>query len=144
MERIRAGSEIGGMKVTLTLTGEVARKAACRHVLAAPDGYIVSIKEPTRTLSQNAAQWPLLDALSKQAQWSVNGEKCFITPEDWKDILTCAFRNESPRIAMGYNGGMVLLGQRTSKFKKSEFSEWMDFLWSVIAEKEVTVYEDSA
>ena len=72
----------------------------------------------------------------------MNGDRVKVSSDDWKDILTCAFRNESPRIAMGINGGMVLLGQRTSKFSKRDFSEWMEFLWSVAAEKGVKVYPD--
>lgn len=32
------------------------------------------------------------------------------------------------RAAPGLDGGMVLLGQRTSKFGKREFGEWLEFL----------------
>lgn len=126
----------------LIITGEVARKAICRNVLSAPDGYVVTIKEPARSLDQNAAQWPYLEAFSNQLEWPINGKTQKITPEDWKDILTCAFRNESPRVAMGIDGGMVLLGQRTSRFSKKEFSEWMEFLVSTAVDRGVTVYPD--
>lgn len=132
------------MKKTLRLNCKVARVAACSYIHEAPDGYVVTIAEPNRSLDQNAAQWPILDAFAKQLQWPINGAMTAITAEDWKDILTCAFRNESPRVAAGLNGGMVLLGQRTSKFSKKEFSEWMEFLWSVAADRGVVVYEQEA
>ena len=107
------------------LTGEVAKKAACREILAADEGHVVTLAEPNRTLDQNAAQWPYLEAFAQQLEWPVNGVMTRITSDDWKDILTCAYRNESPRVAMGINGGMVLLGHRTSKFSKKDFAEWM-------------------
>mgnify|MGYP000937899444 CR=1 FL=1 len=42
-----------------------------------------------------------------------------------------------PRVAMGLSGGMVLLGQRTSRFKRGEFSEWLDWLNAMAVEKGV-------
>ena len=131
------------MKVTLTLTGEVAKKAACRYVLAAPEGHVMRLSEPNRTLSQNSAQWPYLEAFAQQLEWPINGQMTRITADDWKDILTCAYRNEVPRVAMGINGGMVLLGQRTSKFSKKEFAEWMEFLVAMSVERGVVVYPDA-
>jgi len=131
------------MKKLYKITGEVARKAICRHVLTADEGYIVTIAEPNRTLDQNSAQWPYLEAFANQLEWPINGQMTKITADDWKDILTCAFRNESPRVAMGLNGGMVLLGQRTSKFSKKDFSEWMEFLVATSVDRGVTVYQDA-
>lgn len=132
------------MKKVWKLTGELAKKAVCSAVQSAPEGYVATLAEPTRNLDQNAAQWPILEAFSVQLQWPINGQMCQITADDWKDILTCAFRNESPRIAMGLSGGMVLLGQRTSKFSKREFSDWLEFLHATAAERCVTVYQDMA
>lgn len=80
-------------------------------------------------MSQNAAQWPILQAWAEQKQWPVNGAMCWISPDDWKDLLTAAFEGETnPRIAPGLNGGMVMLGRRTSHYGKKRFSEWLDWL----------------
>lgn len=103
---------------------------------------MVSIGDPTRTLEQNAAQWPYLAAFSKQKQWPVNGEMVWMSDEDWKDVLTAAFHRETVRLAMGLDGGVVMLGQRTSQFKKPEFSEWMEFLKATAALRGVKVYPD--
>lgn len=132
------------MKKILRITGDLARKAIFQHVQEAPEGYVVTIAEPSRTLDQNAAQWPILQAISEQVEWQVNGKAQYITADDWKDILTCAYRNEVPRIAMGLNGGMVLLGQRTSKFSKRDFSEWMEWLHAFCADRGVNVYREAA
>ena len=132
------------MKRIWKITGEAAKKAACREVLAAPEGHIVTLAEPTRNLDQNAAQWPILEAFAQQLDWPINGVMSKITADDWKDILTCAFRNEQPRVAMGLSGGMVLLGQRTSKFSKRDFSDWLEFLHAIANERGVVVYQESA
>jgi hypothetical protein len=124
------------------LAHDIARSRAARAVEQAPAGYVVEVKEPTRTLEQNSAQWPYLDAFSKQLTWPVNGEKVRMTPEEWKDVLTAAFQGETVRLAMGLNGGVVMLGLRTSKMGKRRFSEWMEFLKATAALLGVTVYPD--
>jgi hypothetical protein len=105
-----------------------ARQNCIQNIQNAPNGFIVSVGEPTRTLEMNAAQWPILQAFSDQLKWPVNGAMVSMEPEEWKDVLTAAFRRETVRVAMGLDGGMVMLGQRTSKFSKREFSEWLEFL----------------
>lgn len=125
------------MKQTFRLSHMTARARALQAVQDAPEGYVVTVAEPGRSLDQNAAQWPILQAFSDQLEWPVNGAMTRLEPEEWKDILTAAFRNETARVAVGLNGGMVLLGQRTSKFKRREFSEWLDFLHSVAADRGV-------
>jgi len=110
-------------------TPHPARQNCALFVLhGAPDGYVVTVSEPNRNLEQNAAQWPILEAFSQQLQWPVNGSMVEMSPEEWKDVLTAAFRRETVRVAMGLDGGMVMLGQRTSKFSKREFSDWLEFL----------------
>lgn len=114
-----------------------ARSNAVQAVQEAPQGHVVTIKPPTRSLEQNAAQWPILEAFSRQLEWPVNGKLEKLEPAEWKDILTCAFRQESARLAMGLNGGVVMLGARTSKMSKSEFSDWLEFLNFVAADRGV-------
>ena len=58
-------------------------------------------------------------------------------PEEWKDVLSAAFRRETVRVAMGLDGGMVMLGQRTSKFSKREFRDWLEFLHATAAARGV-------
>lgn len=118
-----------------------SRQRAQEAVKTAPEGYVVSIGEPTRTLEQNAAQWPILDAFAKQKQLCVNGRMEYVSDEEWKDVLTGAFRDEMARVA-NFRGRMILLGQRTSKFGKGEFSDWLEWLHAAAIEEGVTVYEE--
>jgi hypothetical protein len=130
-------------KQTFILAHDMARQRAVEAVRNAPAGHAVSIGEPSRSLDQNAAQWPILEAFSEQLQWPVNGKLTTLTKEEWKDILTAAFRKET-RVAMGLDGGFVMLGQRTSKFGKREFSDWLEFLHATAAERGVAVYVEEA
>jgi hypothetical protein len=122
-----------------------SRGLAKAEIDNSPDGYAVTIKDATRSLEQNAAQWPYLAGFSKQLQWPVNGAMCRLTEDEWKDILTAAFEKEvSPRLAMGFDGGVVMLGRRTSEFGKKKFSEWYEFLQAAAALKGVEPIYKSA
>lgn len=90
--------------------------------------------EDDRTLDQNAALWPILQAFSTQKKLAVNGFMADATPEDWKDVLTAAFENEGSRVAQGLDGRPVFLGQRTSRFTKAKFSEFLEFLHATAAQ----------
>ena len=130
------------MTKTFVLAHDIARTRAIEAVKTAPHGFAVQIKEPNRSLDQNAAQWPILQAFASQLLWPVNGQMIKMSDEEWKDVLSAAFKRESARIAMGVDGGVVMLGKRTSKFTKKEFSEWLEFLHAIAADRGVVVYSD--
>lgn len=125
------------MKQIFCMVHAEARRRAMEAVLNAPDGYVVEVKPANRSLEQNAAQWPILTAFAKQLEWPVNGQMVLMTNYEWKSVLTAAFRNETARLAMGLNGGVVMLGERTREFDKKEFSEWLEFLNAIAAERGV-------
>jgi hypothetical protein len=124
-------------KKIFNLVHQQARLGALQAVKDAPEGYMVSVSEPTRSLEANAAQWPILQAFADQIQWPINGRMEWLTPDEWKDVLTAAFKRETVRVAMGLDGGMVMLGARTSKFAKKEFGEWLEFLHATAADREI-------
>ena len=131
------------MKQVFHLVHDEARRRAIAAVQSAPEGYVVKVSEPVRSLDANAAQWPLLEAFAKQLKWPVNGSMVSLDAEDWKSLLTAAFRRETVRVAQGLDGGMVMLGVRTSKMKKKEFSEWLTFLHATAAMRCVTLNKES-
>jgi hypothetical protein len=132
------------VKRTFILNHDLARQNAVRAVQDAPAGYAVTVDEPKRSTDQNAAQWPILQAFSDQLVWPVNGRMERLSSDEWKDLLTAAFRKEQNRVAPGLDGGFVMLGQRTSKFSKSQFSEWLEFLHATAADRGVEVYAEAA
>ncbi len=113
-----------------------SREGAKAQIDESPDGTALVFQDATRTTEQNSAQWPYLEGFSKQMQWPVNGVNMWLSRDDWKDILTCAFEGEvNPRVAMGFDGGVVMLGRRTSKYGVKKFCEWYEWLQAAAALK---------
>jgi hypothetical protein len=114
------------------LVHEIARKGAARECLAAPDGYVVTISEPTRNLEQNAKMWAMLADLEKQCDW--HGNK--LSAEEWKDLLSAGLV-QSKVVPNLTGNGFVILGQRTSKLSKSQFAALIELIYAFGAERGV-------
>lgn len=124
------------------LAHAMARAGAVEAVRNSPDGYVVDIAPPKRTLDQNSKLWPMLADISRQVMWPVDGELQLIPEEDWKDIFTAALRKHQ-RMAKGVDGGIVMLGSRTSKMKKPEFSDLITLIYAFGDDKGVQWSEQS-
>lgn len=96
----------------------------------------LALREPKRSLDQNAKLWAVLDDVACQCTLLINGEKAMATREEWKDVFTAALKREN-RIAMGIDGGVVMLGHSTSKMRKAEFSELIELIYSYGSENGV-------
>lgn len=112
-----------------------ARRRAVQAVQDAPDGYAVKVVPPTRSISQNSAQWPYLAGFAAQKQLCINGVMQNVTADDWKDVLTGCYRGETRMAA--FDGKVIMLPQRTSKMGKKVFSDWMEFLVAMAAQSGV-------
>lgn len=99
-----------------------------KGVAAGPVELVARRPGKKRSLSQNAKLWPMLTDIALQVQWPVDGAMQSLAPEDWKDILTSGVRKEQ-RVAQGIEGGFVMLGSRTSKMRKKEFAELIEFIY---------------
>lgn len=127
-------------KLTFKLVHAQARAGAMTAVQEAPHGYCVTVSEPTRSLDQNAMLWPILQAFADQLQWPVNGAMVWMTADEWKDVLSAAFERETVRVAQGLDGGVVMLGRRTSKYGVRKMSEFLDFLHATAAARDVDLH----
>ncbi|MEI8170922.1 MAG: recombination protein NinB [Rhodoferax sp.] len=123
-------------KRIFNLINEQVRRRAQEAIWEAPDGYRVTLCEQTRSLDQNAAQWPYLEGFAKQKQLCINGAMQWVTNDDWKDVLTACWNGEM-RMAL-FDGKVIMMPQRTSNMGKKVFSEWMEFLVAMAAQSEVT------
>lgn len=132
------------MKQKFILAHATARGRALDAVRGAPEGYTVEIREPTRNLEQNALLWALLTEFSRQLLWPVNGKMVSLTPDDWKTILSASFRRETQRMTQGIDGGLVMLGARTSQMSKREFGEFIEFIQSVAVDRGVAIEMEAA
>ncbi|OFV47336.1 MULTISPECIES: recombination protein NinB [Oligella] len=109
-------------KQVFYLAHDSARANAIKAIQEAPEGYRVVITPRTRTIDQNNLMWSCLNDLSKQVEWVINGKKTKLAPEDWKDVASASLKQET-RISQGFEGGVVLLGQRTSKMNIKEMTD---------------------
>lgn len=87
----------------------------------------------TRSLEQNAKLWAMLGDVARQKQWVVDGALRYLEPEEWKDIFTAALAQEM-RVAQGINGGVVLLGRRTSKMTVRQMADLIEVIQAFGAE----------
>lgn len=119
-------------KVTIKLVGPEQRQRAQKLILRAPDDYVVTISEPTRTLDQNALMWA---ALTDIARAKPDGRE--MTPEQWK----CAFMDAAgfkPEFVPALEGnGFICLGYKSSRLTKAQFSDLVETIFEFGARKGV-------
>lgn len=127
------------MKRPFIIFSENARDNLVKHIFELPLGSgVTTDTETSRSLEQNAAQWPILQSFSKQLKWPVNGELTQLSSEEYKDILTAAFEKETnPRLASGFDGGVIMLGRKTRHYSKEKFAEWLTFLCAAATIKNI-------
>ena len=107
------------------------RSLPIRALQEAPDGYIVTIQEPTRTSEQNALLWPLLTAVSQQVEWY--GKT--LSAEEWKDVFTASLKGQ--KVVPGLDGGFVVCGLSTSRMGKRMFSDLIELIYAFGVERGV-------
>jgi NinB protein len=108
-----------------------SRPRALEFIAQCPDGLVVTVKEPTRSLEQNARLWACLHDVAAQVIW--HGQR--LTAEDWKHVFTAALRKT--KVVPGLDGGFVVCGMSTSKMGKAQFAELIELIHAFGAERGV-------
>jgi len=125
------------MKQIFRLAHDIARERAIAAVKSARDGQIVTVSDPTRTLTANALLWALLHDLAAQVKW----HGVSLSPEEYKDLLSAGLVKS--KVVPNIEGnGFVILGQRTSKMTKAEFSDLIELVFAFGAEHGVVWSEE--
>lgn len=125
------------MKRTIILAHAQARARALEAVREAPEGFVVTIGEPTRNLEQNALLWTLLHAISDAVDW--HGRR--LSPEDWKHIFSASLRKL--QVVPNLEGtGFVALGLSTSKMSRREFSDLIELATAFAAERGIQLEDE--
>lgn len=117
------------------LSHNTARARAVEAVRQAPDGYIVKITEPTRSLEQNAKIHAAITDYGRAIDWSFGGQP--VDLEDLKSILMAAFRKQQghpARFVLGFDGQPVPLSWRTRDLKREDAGEFIEMLEHLISE----------
>jgi hypothetical protein len=106
----------------LVLNTSHSRDRAKRLIESAPNGYVFSVEEPRRTLSQNDRLWALLsDVAMSKPMGRMH------TPEEWKCIFMAACGWEVAFLP-GLDGRFLPYGYRSSKLTKKQMTDLQDFI----------------
>lgn len=107
---------------TIILASESQRAYARQIIDELPAGSVVSFRDPTRTLEQNAKMWAMLADISRAEPF---GRKH--TPDDWKCIAMNACGWEV-QFLPGLSGYPFPIGYRSSKLSKRQMAELIEWL----------------
>lgn len=107
---------------TVILSSPYARQRAHQLIDKAPDGFVVTVKQPTRTSDQNDKLWAMLSDISRAMP---QGRRH--TPEVWKALAMHACGHEV-QFAEGLDGNPFPIGFRSSRLSKSQMSDLIEFV----------------
>lgn len=104
------------------------RIGVARIVAELPKFSRVEIKGPARTLPQNDKMWAMLTEVAAQTAW--HGDK--LSENDWKDLFSGAVKvaGGGVRAVPGLEGGIMLLGLRTSEMTVAEMADLLSYIES--------------
>ena len=126
-------------KRVLHLVHAQARQRAVEAVQEAPDGFTVTVSEPSRNLEQNACLWAMLTDVAEQVDWY--GKR--LSAEDWKNVFSASLRKL--QVVPNLDGtGFVALGLSTSRLSKREFSDLIELISAFGAERGVEWSDERA
>ena len=111
-------------KHTFRLVNDMVRQRAVQAIMAAPNGWIVEAKEPTRSTVQNAKMWAML---ADVARAQPDGRQA--TPEVWKALFMNAMGFECA-FETGLDGRPFPTGFRTSRLTVSQMRDMIEFIYA--------------
>ena len=119
------------MTQTVILAGDPQRQLAAALIRKAPQGSVVKVSPPKRSLDQNAKLWAMLSDISRAKP---DGREH--PPETWKTLFMHAC-GHAVRFETGLNGEPFPAGFHTSRLSKSQFIDLIDFIHAYGSERGV-------
>lgn len=110
---------------SVTLKTKAQRDYAKQLIDEAPDNYVVSFKERTRSLDQNALMWALLEDIAAAKPDGRDMDK-----DTWKAVFLFEIGIKS-RFQPSLSGeGMVVIPPKSSTLSVSQFSELIECIYA--------------
>lgn len=123
------------MRRTFHLVHAEARQRALAAVREAPDGYSVTVAEPSRNLDQNAHFHAICADLARaKAQWFGKAR----TAAEWKVLLVSGHAvatKERADIVPGIEGEMVNIRESTALMSKARGSSLIEYAQSFASQR---------
>lgn len=98
--------------------------------------FILEIKEPSRSLEQNAAMWGLLAQITRQRP-THNGRQ--MTSDLWKAVFMDALGHEVDYVGSLDGSRVFPLGHRSSQLTKAQMSDLIELMLAWSAEQGLTI-----
>lgn len=124
-------------RALVTLHNMADRQRVMAWVMRAPDGWQVEIKEPKRSVDQNARLWASLTDVA--AQCTYHGLK--LEPADWKVLFMDALDRDTRMVPNLDGNGFISLGRSSSKLTKGEFSALLEVIYAWGSANGVTFHD---
>ncbi len=125
-------------EATFRLANASIRQRAIWAVSKAPEGYMVEIREATRSKEQNAALHAALQDIAEQLPW--HGRK--LSVDVWKRLCTASWlreEGEQPELIPALDGhGFDIIFEHTSKMTVKQLSSLLDWCLMFGAQNGVT------
>jgi len=119
-----------------------ARRRAMACVAEAPDGYVVTVQEPTRSTDQNAKFHALCGDIARSgAEWAGKPR----TLQQWKVLLVSGHAvatKEGAEMVPGLEGEFVNLRESTAAMSKRRGASLIEYTLAFCALRGVRVYAD--
>lgn len=116
------------------------RALAAERLAKAPDGWVMELRDRTRSTEQNSALWAALSDVSVQVEW--HGVR--LSPEDWKLVFMDALNQEMRLVPNVAGTGFINLGRSSSKLTKQEFSDLIELVRAFGSERGVVWSDERA
>lgn len=123
------------MRRVITIRNVMDRTKLHRWVDAAPVGFRVEFKEPTRSLEQNDRLWSLLAIIAKSAR--INGMA--YEPDQWKMMFMKAMGKEAQFLPTLDGTQFFPTGFRSSDLSVKEMSDLQTLIEAYAAEQGISL-----
>lgn len=132
MHLFRKGFTFHMAKQFFIIAHDTARQRAASAVMSAPEGFIVEIKEPNRSLEQNAKLHAMLTDVSRQVEYM--GKKRGV--EFWKGLFVSGWQiatGQKPEIVPGLEGEFINIRESTATMGVKKLSDLIEYIipWAV-------------
>lgn len=130
------------MKRVYRLVHSTARQRAIQDVQGAPEGFVVTVSEPTRSLDQNARLHAMLHDISQQSEYM--GKRRTI--EFWKGLFVSGWQiatNQKPEIVPGLEGEFINIRISTTSLGVRALGSVMEYVSAWAASNGVRFTEEA-
>lgn len=127
------------MKRVLILSHSEARRRAIEAIHEAPDGFVVTISEPTRNSAQNSRFHAICEDLAKSELTWCDKKR---SAAEWKVLLVSAHAvatNEGSEIVVGLEGELVSVRESTALMSKKRGSSLIEYACSFCAQNGIEI-----